>query len=139
MPRSPSIVPDDTNRDVYLVLDDFGRLGRAWSETDEAGTSRATLVRNLLDGHMKIRSGSSPSTPSKAGRVTRPWISQTKCADATLSTTRYRNRFSSSWKRPIGTEGCGLNSRFAVAKAERYGIHHCKRYSLAFVLGFGCI
>jgi hypothetical protein len=50
MPRSPSIVPDDTNRDVYLVLDDFGRLGRAWSETDEAGTSRATLVRNLLDG-----------------------------------------------------------------------------------------
>ena len=50
MPRSPSIVPDDTNRDVYLVLDDFGRLGRAWRETDEAGTSRATLVRNLLDG-----------------------------------------------------------------------------------------
>ena len=50
MPRSPSIVLDDTNRDVYLVLDDFGRLGRAWSETDEAGTSRATLVRNLLDG-----------------------------------------------------------------------------------------
>jgi hypothetical protein len=49
MPRSPSIVPDDTNRDVYLVLDDFGRLGRAWRETDEAGTSRATLVRNLLD------------------------------------------------------------------------------------------
>ena len=28
MPRSPSIVPDDTNRDVYLVLDDFDRLGR---------------------------------------------------------------------------------------------------------------
>ncbi len=50
MPRSPSIVPDDTNRDVYLVLDDFGHLGRAWHETDEAGTSRATLVRNLLDG-----------------------------------------------------------------------------------------
>ena len=49
MPRSPSIVPDDTNRDVYLVLDDFGRLGRAWSETDEAATSRATLVRSLLD------------------------------------------------------------------------------------------
>jgi hypothetical protein len=49
MPRSPSIVPDDTNPDVYLVLDDFGRLGRAWRETDEAGTSRATLVRNLLD------------------------------------------------------------------------------------------
>jgi hypothetical protein len=49
MPRSPSIVPDDTNRDVYLVLDDFGRLGRAWRETDEAGANRATLVQNLLD------------------------------------------------------------------------------------------
>jgi hypothetical protein len=49
MPRSPSIVPDDTNRDVYLLLDDFGRLGRAWRETDEAGANRATLVRNLLD------------------------------------------------------------------------------------------
>jgi hypothetical protein len=50
MPRSPSIVPDDTNRDVYLVLDDFGPLGRAWRETDEAGTSRTSLVRNLLAG-----------------------------------------------------------------------------------------
>jgi hypothetical protein len=50
MPSSPSLVPDDTNSDVYLVLDDFGRLGRAWRETDETGTSRATLVRNLLDG-----------------------------------------------------------------------------------------
>ena len=34
----------------YLVLDDFGRLGRAWCETDEAGASRTTLVRNLLEG-----------------------------------------------------------------------------------------
>jgi len=47
MPRSPSIVPED---DVYLVLHDFGRLGRAWRETDEAGASRTTLVRNLLEG-----------------------------------------------------------------------------------------
>ena len=50
MPRSPSIVPEDTNRDVYLVLDDFGHLGRAWRETDEAGANRTTLVLNLLDG-----------------------------------------------------------------------------------------
>jgi hypothetical protein len=47
MSRSPSIVPED---DIYLVLDDFGRLGRAWRETDEAGASRTTLVRNLLEG-----------------------------------------------------------------------------------------
>jgi hypothetical protein len=51
MPRSPSIVPDDPNRDVYLVLDDFGSLGRAWRETDEAGTNRVWMVRSLLEGH----------------------------------------------------------------------------------------
>ena len=47
---SPSIAPNGLERDIYLVLDDFGHLGRAWRETDEAGTNRATLVRNLLDG-----------------------------------------------------------------------------------------
>ena len=38
MPRSPSIVPEDSDRDVYLILEDFGPLGRAWRETDEAET-----------------------------------------------------------------------------------------------------
>jgi hypothetical protein len=37
-------------QDIYLVLEDFGSLGRAWCETDEAGTNGATLVRNLLEG-----------------------------------------------------------------------------------------
>ncbi len=50
MRTSPSIAPNELERDIYIVLDDFGRLGKAWRETDEAGTSRATLVRNLLDG-----------------------------------------------------------------------------------------
>ena len=50
MPRSASLVPDDTNQDVYLVLDDFGSLGRVWRETDEAGTNRAWMVRNILEG-----------------------------------------------------------------------------------------
>jgi hypothetical protein len=50
MPRSPSIVPVNADSDIYLVLDDFGFLGRAWRETDEADTNRATLVQDLLDG-----------------------------------------------------------------------------------------
>jgi hypothetical protein len=51
MPRSPSIVPDRTDReDVYIVLDDFGHLGRAWRETDEAQADRTTLLRDLLEG-----------------------------------------------------------------------------------------
>ena len=47
MSRLPSIVPKG---DIYLVLDDFGPLGRAWRETDEEGANRTTLIRNLLDG-----------------------------------------------------------------------------------------
>ena len=48
---SPSIVPDALDRDVYLVLDDFGeRLGRSWREMDEADADRATLIRHLLEG-----------------------------------------------------------------------------------------
>ena len=51
MPRAPSLVPDNTQRDIYLVLDDFGpRLGRAWRETDEERANRSTMVRNLLEG-----------------------------------------------------------------------------------------
>jgi hypothetical protein len=51
MRRSPSIVPEQNDRDVYLVLDDFGsRLGRAWRETSEEDTGRATLIASLLKG-----------------------------------------------------------------------------------------
>ena len=49
--RSPSMVPQEANHDTYLVLDDFGgRLGRAWRETDEEGTDRETLIRDLMHG-----------------------------------------------------------------------------------------
>ena len=33
MRSSPSIIPG-IDRDVYLVLDDFGRIGWVWRETD---------------------------------------------------------------------------------------------------------
>jgi hypothetical protein len=42
---SPRSGPDGT---VYLVLDDFGRFGRAWRETDEGKADRQTVVANLL-------------------------------------------------------------------------------------------
>lgn len=50
MPRSPSIIPDAADRDVYLVLDDFGRLGRSWRETDEESSNRIALIQDLLEG-----------------------------------------------------------------------------------------
>jgi hypothetical protein len=47
---SPSIVPPSDDTDTYLVFDDFGRLGRAWRETDEEDTDRQTLLRHLMEG-----------------------------------------------------------------------------------------
>ena len=35
---------------VYLVLNDFGPLGRAYCETDEAEANEATGIENLLSG-----------------------------------------------------------------------------------------
>jgi uncharacterized protein (DUF58 family) len=53
MSPSPSIVPHTpADRDIYIVLDDFGSmLGRAWRETAEEDTGRATLIQYLLEGH----------------------------------------------------------------------------------------
>jgi hypothetical protein len=47
--RSPSIVPG-FDVDVYLVLDDFGKLGRAYREADEEHSDRETVIRNLKEG-----------------------------------------------------------------------------------------
>ena len=37
-------------QDTYLVLEDFGQLGRAWRETVENATDRETLIRDLVEG-----------------------------------------------------------------------------------------
>jgi hypothetical protein len=39
---TPSIVPRDDDRDVYLVVDDFGRSGRAFREADVETTDLET-------------------------------------------------------------------------------------------------
>src|ERR1700749_4514665 len=50
MRRSPSIVPQSDDQDIYLVLDDFGRLGRSWREMDEQSTDRPAVIQDLLEG-----------------------------------------------------------------------------------------
>jgi hypothetical protein len=47
---SPSVSPRRVDRDTYLVLDNFGALGRAWRETDEESADRETVIRDLLTG-----------------------------------------------------------------------------------------
>ena|SRR2546423_14406952 len=44
-----SIIPG-IDRDVYLVLDDFGRIGWAWRETDVEDTDYETVINDLLEG-----------------------------------------------------------------------------------------
>lgn len=54
---TPSIVPRDDDQDVYLVADDFGRLGRSWREADYETTDLETVIQDLLSGqyHNPIR------------------------------------------------------------------------------------
>ena len=47
---TPSIVPNDHDHTVYLVAEDFGRLGRAWREADYESTDLETVVSDLLTG-----------------------------------------------------------------------------------------
>jgi hypothetical protein len=46
---TPSIVPSD-DQTVYLVVDDVGKHGRAWRETDVEETDLETVIMDLLDG-----------------------------------------------------------------------------------------
>jgi hypothetical protein len=51
MLSSPSIVPGPDDRDIYLVLDEFGgRIGRVWRETDEGRTDREIVITDLMTG-----------------------------------------------------------------------------------------
>jgi hypothetical protein len=47
-PLAPKLTDDVT---VYLVLNDFGPLGRAYVETDEANATEGDVVSNISSGH----------------------------------------------------------------------------------------
>ena len=47
---TPSIVPNDNDQNVYIVLDDFGRTGRAYRETDAERADREAIIRDMLEG-----------------------------------------------------------------------------------------
>jgi hypothetical protein len=52
MPRSPSIVPAN-EQDVYLVVDDLGKVGTIWREAGTETTDYETVIRDLLSGQYK--------------------------------------------------------------------------------------
>lgn len=49
MPSSASLVPN-FDFTICIVLDDFGKAGRAYRETDEAQASFGAVVEDLLTG-----------------------------------------------------------------------------------------
>jgi hypothetical protein len=49
MSISPSLVPS-VDETVYLVLDDFGKIGRAYREADAEKSDLETVVASLLAG-----------------------------------------------------------------------------------------
>jgi len=47
---TPSIVPGGDDQTVYLVAEDFGKLGRARREADYEATDLETVIEDLLSG-----------------------------------------------------------------------------------------
>jgi hypothetical protein len=52
---TPSIVPNGTDQTVYLVLNDFGRLGRAYCEASEDRSDLETTISDLMSGRNPVR------------------------------------------------------------------------------------
>ena len=47
--RSPPLAPG-FDFETYIVLDDLGKLGRAYREVDEEYADKTTVIRNINDG-----------------------------------------------------------------------------------------
>jgi hypothetical protein len=47
---TPSIVPNGDDQTIYIVLDDFGRHGQCYRETDVEQADLETVIQNLLAG-----------------------------------------------------------------------------------------
>ena len=50
--RAPTLVPS-FDLTVYLVLDDFGPLGRAYREGDEEASDLETIIEHMLSGQYR--------------------------------------------------------------------------------------
>jgi len=93
--RTPPLVPkltDDVT--VHIVLNDFGNLGRAYVETDEAEADEWTVVSNIMDGEY--------SNPARvvAFNIAEGWSRDVTeaIAQAVLERGRSENHFSKAAK-----------------------------------------
>jgi hypothetical protein len=49
----PSIVPNEADQTVYLVVDDIGNSGQVWREADVEDTDLEAVILDLLEGQYK--------------------------------------------------------------------------------------
>jgi len=47
---TPSIVPNGDDQNVYIVVDDFGRNGRAYREADVERAGLEAVIMDMLEG-----------------------------------------------------------------------------------------
>ena len=47
---TPSIVPNGDDQNVYIVLDDFGRHGRSYRESDVERANLEAVIMDMLEG-----------------------------------------------------------------------------------------
>jgi hypothetical protein len=50
---APSIVPNEHDQNVYLVVDDLEKRGRVWREADVEDTDLEAVILDLLEGQYK--------------------------------------------------------------------------------------
>jgi hypothetical protein len=50
---TPSIVPNGDDQNVYIVVDDFGRLGRAYREADVERVELEAVIVDMLEGQFQ--------------------------------------------------------------------------------------
>jgi len=68
---TPSLAPDEQPLDVtvYIVLNDFGQLGRAYVETNEAKADEETILSNIGSGQYSNQYAWWLLTPPRGGPV----------------------------------------------------------------------
>jgi hypothetical protein len=90
---TPSIAPG-TDQNVYLVVDDLGRLGRVWRESDVEATDLETVIQDMLDGQYKDPVRVIGFNRWKAGRrIFRGTLPKSCDAAATSSLPKSRYQF----------------------------------------------
>jgi hypothetical protein len=106
---TPSIVPRGDDQNVYIVLDDFGRSGHAYRETDVETADLETTITDMLDGQYKnpVRVVAF-NTSEQCRRTFRKMLPRRSGGAATFSYATSRPASRTSWS--ATRAGTGANS-----------------------------